>query len=258
MQNTPQAFSIQQPRFDASAATDPGKVREENQDAFIIEPEAGLFLVSDGMGGHRGGALAAKIVTDDLPALIETKLNKLKSRSLRAVRNMLKKTIAEQNRQLLMEGTSETGYKDMGTTLVLALLLDGRAYVANLGDSRIYLLRGGRLLQQTRDHSVVSTLIRQGRLDPQEAENHSAQGLITHYVGMDEEARPYVRTFLLKKSDRLLLCTDGLTDMVSDSDIAATLTSHTDPQAACRSLISAANRAGGHDNVTALIVDWLG
>lgn len=251
-------FALGPLAFRWGTATDPGKVRQENEDTFLVEPEAGLFLVSDGMGGHRGGALASKIVAEDLSVLIETKLNKLRSHSVRAVRSMLKKCLVQQNRHLQMEGTSEDGYKDMGATVVLALLKDGRAYIANLGDSRMYLLRNARLSQQTMDHSVVSALLRQGTIEPHEVENHAAQGEITRYVGMVEEARPHVRTFLLKKNDRLLLCTDGLTDMLPDSDIGSILTSQDAPQLLCHRLIQAANQAGGHDNITVVVIDWLG
>ena len=239
------------------AASDVGKVRDENEDSLVSEAELGLFLVSDGMGGHRGGALASKIVAEDLPVMIETRLAKLRGHSIRAIRAMLKRTIAEQNRQLQMEGTSEAGDKGMGATVVLALLRDGRAYVANMGDSRMYLLRKGRLSQRSRDHSVVSGLLRRGKIDAEEAQNHDAQGQITHYVGMEEEGRPYVRSFMLKEGDRLLLCTDGLTDAICDKAIAKILKEQANPQAACEALVRAANTAGGHDNVTTIIVDCL-
>ena len=244
--------------FRWGAATDTGKVRAENQDSFIVEPEAGLFLVADGMGGHRGGALAANTVAEDLPVMIENKLGELRSGGPRAVRSLLKKTISEQNRQLLLEGTSETGCREMGTTLVVMLLKDGRAYVANLGDSRMYRYRKNRLRQLTKDHSVVSELVDEGKIKPEEAENHAAAGQITGYVGMKETVTPFVRSFGLRKDDRLLLCTDGLTQMISDEEIAETLRAHAEPQAACEALVWAANRAGGFDNVTVVVVDWAG
>jgi serine/threonine protein phosphatase PrpC len=244
--------------FRWAAASDIGKVRDENQDAFLVEPEPGLFLVSDGMGGHRGGALASQIVAEDLPPLIETRLDRLKRRSIRAVRSLLKKTLAEQSKQLRMEGTSESGYKEMGTTVVLALLLGGRAYIANVGDSRIYRLRRGRLRQLSQDHSVVAELLDQGRIQPDDVNDHEAQGEITRYVGMEERAHPYVRSFLLKAGDRLLLCTDGLTDLVSDKDIARIMGGESDCQTACDALVAAANAAGGTDNITVLVLDWLG
>ncbi|MHC4623806.1 MAG: Stp1/IreP family PP2C-type Ser/Thr phosphatase [Planctomycetota bacterium] len=244
--------------FRWGAASDTGKVRDKNEDAFLVEPEAGLFLVADGMGGHRGGELAANIVAEDLPVMIENRLGQLRSSSPRAVRTLLKNTISEQNRQLLLEGDSETGYKGMGATLVVALLKDARAYIANLGDSRIYRLRRNRLRQLTKDHSVVSELVDKGKIKPEEAENHADAGRITGYVGMEEEVTPCVRSFMLSKDDRLLLCTDGLTQMVPDERISDILQSHPDSQTACETLVNAANLAGGLDNITVVIVDWPG
>lgn len=240
------------------AETHVGKERQENQDNFFADPEPALFLVSDGMGGHRGGAIASGIVAEDLPVMIENALDRLKAGTPRTVRALLKKLIAEQSKQVQLEGTSETGFKDMGATLVIALLRKGRCFVANIGDSRAYRLRKGRMVQLTRDHSVVSELIEKGRIEPEEAVDHHARGQITRYVGMEEKARSHVRSFTLKKSDRLLLCTDGLTDMLDDAKIAAILKAETNPQAACESLVAAANKAGGHDNVTTLVIDWLG
>ena len=243
--------------FRWAAASDTGKLRDENQDRFLVEPELGLFLVSDGMGGHRGGGLASKIVAEDLPPLIESRLDELKTRSTTAVRSLLKKALAEQSRQVQMEGTTENGYKDMGTTVALALLIGERAYIANVGDSRIYRLRRNKLRQLTKDHSVISELLDQGRIEPEEVEEHDAQGQITRYIGMEERAHPYVRSFLLREGDRLLLCTDGLTDLVADEAIAAILGQDSDCQAVCEALVKAANTAGGTDNITVVVADWL-
>ncbi len=240
------------------AASDTGKVREENEDTFLVEPEFGLFLVSDGMGGERGGALASNIVAEDLPVMIETRLDKLKSHSPRAIRSLFKKTLIEQSKQVQMEGTSESGYKGMGATVVMALLKEGRAYIASLGDSRIYRFRRGKLMQLTKDHSVISELLHRGKIEPEEAEDHAAAGQITRYIGMEEKVVPYVRTFTLKEKDRLLLCTDGLTDMIDDGAITEILAGETDCQSASDVLVDAANAAGGYDNVTAMVIDWPG
>lgn len=238
------------------ARSDTGKVRTENEDAFFADAHVGLFVVSDGMGGHRGGALASGIVADDLPVMIENSLDKLKVGSPRTIKKLLKKAIAEQSRQLHLEGNSESGYKDMGATTVIALFRRDRCFVANMGDSRAYRLRAGRFTQLSRDHSVVSELIENGHIEPEEAADHPASGQLTHYVGMEEKPRPFVCSFKLRKNDRILLCSDGLTDMVSNEEITAVLKAETDPNTACDKLVTAANKAGGHDNVTTLIVDW--
>ena len=244
--------------FRWGAETHTGKVRQENQDNFFADSEVGLFLVSDGMGGHFGGALASGIIAEDLPVMIENDLDRLRVGTSRTIRSLLKKAIAEQSRQLQLEGTSETGFRDMGATLVIALLRNDRCFIANIGDSRAYRLRRGRLAQLTHDHSVVSELIEKGRIEPEEALDHAASGQLTRYIGMEEKAPSHVRSFGLKEADRILLCTDGLTDMVDDRNIAAILKTENDPQTTCQSLVAAANRAGGHDNVTTLIIDWLG
>ncbi|MBN2315140.1 MAG: Stp1/IreP family PP2C-type Ser/Thr phosphatase [Sedimentisphaerales bacterium] len=244
--------------FRWAAETHVGKVRQENEDSYFADPETAIFLVSDGMGGHRGGALASGIVVEDLPVMIENALDKLKVGTPRTIKKILEKAIAEQSKQLQLEGTSESGYKDMGATLVLALLRKGRCYIANIGDSRAYRFRKDRLVQLTQDHSVISELIEKGHIEPEEAVNHDAQGVITRYVGMEEKAHPHVHSFTLRKGDRIFLCTDGLTDMVPDDGIGMILKTETDPQKVCSSLIADANMAGGHDNVTTLLIDWLG
>jgi protein phosphatase len=241
-----------------AVASDVGREREINEDAYALEPEAGLFLVTDGMGGHRGGELASRIIAQDLPPAIETKLAILKSRQPRAIRRFLQRHVAEQSRQLHLEGHSESGYVDMGATVALILLLGQRVYAANLGDSRIYRYRHGRLRQISRDHSVVAELLENGHISPDEAENHEDAGIITRYVGMNEQAQCYVRSCALQAGDRFLLCTDGLTDLLDESRLKKTLQEEHNPHPCCNSLIAQANEAGGHDNITALIVDWQG
>ncbi|HIJ71762.1 MAG TPA: serine/threonine-protein phosphatase [Planctomycetes bacterium] len=237
------------------AASDKGRVRDENQDTFLVESELGLFLVSDGMGGHRGGALASQIVAQDLPVMIETRLHKLRSYSRRAIRLLFRRMITEQSRQLQMEGVSESGYKGMGATLVMALIKDGRAYLGSVGDSRLYRFRKGSLVQLTKEHSVVSELLSAGKIEPRDIQNHPAQGQLTHYIGMEDRLEPFVRSFALKDGDRLVLCTDGLTDMVDDKSIARILDDNNDAKSACDALLKSANQAGGLDNITVIVVD---
>ena len=259
MANGMDANQVEVAGFRWGALSDKGKEREENEDSFWVEAEEGLFIVSDGMGGHRGGELASKIVTEDLPVMIENALGKLRSGSPRSIRRVFKKAVVEQSKQLRMEGASEDGYKGMGATLAAVLLRQDRVYVGNLGDSRVYRLRKGKLLLLSRDHSVVTELLEEGKIEPAEAEGHEAEGQITRYVGMEEEeeAVPYVRSLAAKRGDRLLLCTDGLTDMVNEKKIAEMLSSEADCQATCEQLIESANAAGGHDNITVVVIEKL-
>ncbi|UCD49894.1 MAG: serine/threonine-protein phosphatase [Phycisphaerales bacterium] len=240
------------------AATDIGKVREETQDGFAAEPEAGLFVVIDGMGGHRGGQVAAQMIAQDLPPAIELAIDHLRSRRPRSIRRALKRVISQQNRHVHLEGDSESGYVGMGATLVVVLLLAGRVYVANVGDSRVYRWRAGRLRQLSVDHSVVSELLEAGHITSDEVHTHDALGVVTQYMGMPEGIEPSVRSLVLAPGDRFLLCTDGLTDMVDEGRISETLELEADPQVAAKALVAAANNAGGHDNVTTIVVHWKG
>jgi protein phosphatase len=146
----------------------------------------------------------------------------------------------------------------MGATLVMTLIRENCCFVANMGDSRAYLFRQGKLRQLSEDHSVVGILLRTGEIGQEEADRHPARGQLTRYIGMLDEVNPYQCNVTLKPGDRLLLCSDGLTGLVDDAAIARVLRDNKEPQATCKALVAAANSAGGHDNVTVVIVDWLG
>lgn len=242
--------------FRWGALTDVGRVRQENQDAWLVNPELGLFIVTDGMGGHRGGAQAAGIVIEDLPVMIETGLHRLKSKKPRSIRRVLEQSLIEHSRHVRLEGGAERGRVNMGATVVVLLVHKGRGYIGSLGDSRIYRLRGRRLRQLTRDHSVVAEMVAEQKIEPAEAEEHPDRHQITQYAGMDEPARPHLRSFELKTGDVFLLCSDGLTDMAPDRQLARILRDQTDPQQAAQMLVDQANTAGGQDNVTAVVVAW--
>jgi protein phosphatase len=247
---------LKHPNMHWGGLTDIGKVRQENQDAFVVEPEMGLFVVSDGMGGAQGGALASKVVISVLPRIIEKKIAELKKPTAEAVRRSMRDAIMELSRQVYEKSVNQIGLKGMGATVVLALIRGRWAHIAHLGDSRAYLLRNGQLTRITEDHSVIAILLRRGEITPEEAKFHPAKSQLTRVVGMEGEAYPDVYTIALKKGDRLLLCTDGLTGMISDTKIETILKKHSDPKQACRSLIDAANQAGGSDNITAIVADW--
>lgn len=255
IQHTPEMFD--RLPFDWAAKTDKGLYRDNNEDSFLIEPEIGLFLISDGMGGHQGGEIASDFVSQNLSVQVEIALHSLRSKSPRSIRRLLKKSIRCHNKEVFWEGHSESGFKNMGATVVLCLLMDKRAYVANLGDSRLYRFRKNRLTQISHDHSVVNELIESGDLDPSKADEHHSVGQITQYMGMDEVARPAIRSFQLLQGDRLLLCSDGLTDMLADPAIKTVLSQNKSPDDAVRHLIQQANQAGGDDNITAIVIDIL-
>jgi protein phosphatase len=222
--------------FRWAVCSDTGRVRQVNEDAHLVEPETGLFVVSDGMGGHPGGEVASDFVAENLSVRIETGLHKMRPQSPRAVRNLLKKAVGFHSRELYHEGQSESAPAGMGATVVLCLLLAGRCYVVNVGDSRLYRLH----------------------LHPDDAFGHPDSAIITQYMGMDKKTRPHIRSFKLHPGDRLLLCTDGLTDMLSDRTIKKTLSAALPLEQSAQSLVKQANEMGGCDNTTVIVIDWSG
>jgi protein phosphatase len=235
--------------------TDVGKVRGENEDAFEIDEQSDLFVVSDGMGGHAEGATAAQLVIEALPQILNEQLGRLRSSSSKSIRRAIHKSIIKLDRQIRKEGAGDTGHENMGATMVMAMVRGGRVFTANVGDSRAYLFRKNRLRQLSQEHTMVAEMIENGEIQEEHAENHPAGHIITQCIGVDAEVKPHVRSLSLQKSDRLLLCSDGLTDMVNDEAIAAILGEVAEPQAICGRLVEAANSAGGEDNITAVVVE---
>ena len=240
------------------ATSDVGKVRANNEDAFRADAEAGLFVVSDGMGGQQAGELAARMVVDTLPGTIGARLDRMERPRGRAYRYWLRKELARLSRRVRDAARRQPHLRGMGATVVAALVRDRWAHIAHMGDSRAYLFRDGQLRQLTDDHSVVAWLLRKGEITPQEAARHPARASITRFVGMEDDAQPDVRSVALAAGDRLLLCTDGLTNMLPDESIAAMLGERADPQTTCEALVVGANAAGGQDNTTAVLVDFGG
>ncbi|MEW6360228.1 MAG: Stp1/IreP family PP2C-type Ser/Thr phosphatase [Planctomycetota bacterium] len=235
-----------------------GKVRKENQDAYVADADSGLFIVSDGMGGQQAGELASKIVVSVLPGMMVTRLRELETADVQGVLANMRDIVLDVSKLLRGKSQEHTGLAGMGATIVVAWLSDAKAHIAHMGDSRAYLLREGRFQQLTKDHSVADLLLRMGEITPEEAEGHPDRSRLARYIGMPHEARPDAFALALAKGDRLLLCSDGLTGMVADEAITALLQKHTQPQAACDALVRAANAAGGQDNITVVLVDWTG
>lgn len=241
----------------AAGITDIGKTRLGNEDAFALLVNQRLYIVADGMGGQNAGALASEIVVKTLPKMIERRLEDESGHDVELMSNHLQDTILSLSQRVWKEAQSRHDLAGMGATVVVASVYPDHTFIAHMGDSRAYLFRHGELRQLTQDHSVVAILLRQGEITAEEAKHHPARGRISRYVGMEAEAYPDVQCFPTAVGDRLLLCTDGLTGMVSDSVIREVLSEFPDPDRACRVLVEAANVAGGKDNITAVVVDWI-
>lgn len=228
--------------------TDAGKVRQNNEDSLLVGEgrDEKLFAVADGIGGFEAGEVASSIAVEALKEL--------------PAGEPFGVTVQEANRRILETARNNEKLSGMGTTVVAVRFSDaGRelsAEVAHVGDSRAYLMRGGDLRVLTEDHSLVAEMVRSGDLTRTQAAEHPQRNLITRALGAEEEVEVDTAALPVEEGDRFLLCSDGLTDMVSEERVAAILGQHpAEPETPARRLVSAALNAGGVDNVTIVIVD---
>lgn len=234
--------------------SDRGRVRESNEDRWSADTELGLFVVSDGMGGLPAGEVAAEIVVTTLPTLIATHFDTAADIATPEGSQQLGTALAELSAEVRARNPGAPQGAGMGATAVVALVRQTTALIAHLGDSRAYLWRANSLQRLTRDHSLAQGLLDSGVITEQEAAAHPARHQLARYLGMDGEALAEVRSLTLHPADRLLLCSDGLTSMLDDTRIQVILNDHPNPEHACRTLVDAANEAGGTDNITALVI----
>jgi len=238
--------------------TDVGRVRQRNEDNWAAHPDRGIFLVADGMGGAARGDLASQIVADTLPTLLPQSPEDLPEPRMEAMAQATGESLIQLSARVSREADSRPELRGMGSTVVLAWLSNLEAIIAHMGDSRAYVLRKGRLHPLTRDHSLVQMLVDFGEIELGEARTHPARNQITRCVGMPGEPMPEVAIVELEPRDLLILCSDGLTGMIEDAVIEGILTGCSaadSPLEECaRALVDAANNAGGHDNVTVLLI----
>ncbi|MBF0606617.1 MAG: Stp1/IreP family PP2C-type Ser/Thr phosphatase [Candidatus Magnetobacterium sp. LHC-1] len=238
--------------------TDKGRIRKRNEDNWSVDPEKGVYIVSDGMGGHAAGDLASRLVVEMLPILLNKRMKDVTALNSAKATEQLNVALTELNEQVRSVSKSKPGLSGMGATVVLLLVRDMTALLAHMGDSRAYLLRNGKFKQMTMDHSVIQVLINSGEITPEEASTHPARGKITRCIGMAGDALPETMLLELKPGDRILLCSDGLTGMLTDNTIMDIISEYRDNKAACQALIDSANNAGGLDNITVVLVDCQG
>ena len=235
--------------------SDKGKVRKTNHDyvgIFKSDSESILTIVADGVGGNRGGDIASEMAVSHIGYLFETSdINTVED-----AKNWLTHQLAIENRKILQASKHYKNLNGMGTTIVLALFINDQVVVANLGDSRCYIYnqRAG-LRQLSTDHSLVNELLKTGRITPEEARNHPQKNVITKTLGISEQAEAEIKVFNVAAGDILLLCTDGLTNLVRNDVIQQILGDQQSLEAKTRKLVDLANHAGGFDNVTVLIVE---
>jgi serine/threonine protein phosphatase PrpC len=258
--------------------TDPGRVRPENEDQFLIgdlthalqarqssldeqavrcgSPQAHLFVIADGVGGSAGGERASALAVNTVESFIVDTLNwcaRLQDDGNKVL-DEFQRALVRADAKISQEAADCPELRGMATTLTLAYTLNNELFIAHVGDSRCYLLRSGMLYRLTNDHTLVNELLRHGAIKPEEVAHHRLRHVVTNVVGgRDKGVKVELHKLPLESGDRLLLCSDGLTEMVSEPDIMTILLSAPDPSAACDRLVDRANEAGGKDNITVVV-----
>ncbi len=233
------------------ASTDPGRVRSDNEDAFVAEPM--IFGVADGMGGHQAGEVASAIAATTLRERLAGGANSV---------DVAVAAVVEANAAIFQGAHNNAEQRGMGTTLTAIVVLANpeaapRFALVNVGDSRTYVMRGGRLRRVSIDHSYVQELVSTGHITEAEARNHPRRNIVTRALGIEPNVKVDTWVLPLVKGDRYVLCSDGLVDEVEDSEITSVLEANPQPQAAADALVAVANSNGGRDNVTVVVVDVL-
>ena len=235
--------------------TDPGRTRENNEDAVAYDESTGLTILADGMGGYNAGEVASSMATDLIMSEMSRWLSEVGSRvTTRDIRHALEISVDNANRAVYSAAAANTKYAGMGTTLVVGVFHQNRLVVGHIGDSRCYRFRNGELVQITRDHSLLQEQIDAGLITPQQAATSVNRNLVTRALGVEAEALLELNEYVVEGEETYLMCSDGLSDMVPDADIAKILNSQDGLGQKADHLVAQANANGGRDNITVLLV----
>ena len=238
-----------------ASALDTGRSRKNNEDSVALNAEACVAVLADGMGGYNAGEVAAGMATSIVCNGLSQWLAQHASPSAEALGEAMSWAVDEANRAIFDAANSNPQFSGMGTTLVMVVVQSGRLVVGHVGDSRAYRLRGSELRRLTRDHSLLQEQLDAGLITPAQAARSVNRNLVTRAVGVDAEVTLELREHDLGPDDLLLLCSDGLTDMVDDEGICDLLCqTYPSLQTACETLVGAANAAGGRDNISVVLV----
>lgn len=235
--------------------SDKGMVRESNQDAFnfnIFDDGVAWAVVCDGMGGANGGNIASRLAVDHFSATLKSGYRKGLNES--SFKNLLNSSISAANVRVFDKSRESKEFNGMGTTIVAAIVQGNTAYFVHAGDSRAYVINGKEITQITRDHSIVQSMIEDGKLSPEEACYHPRKNVITRALGVEESVNPEFTVYELPKQSKILLCSDGLTNFVNNDRICEVVNNE-NAEKAVSLLINEANDNGGRDNITAVIIE---
>ncbi len=236
--------------------SDVGKIRENNQDAFYASQDGAfpLYMVADGMGGHKAGEVASTMARN----IIENNFSEAKDELLNEdiIIHLIKSSIEEANIKIYLKSLEDEKYKGMGTTITLAYIFKDKICIGHVGDSRAYLIRNGDILQITEDHSFVNELLKTGSITKEEAKTHPKRNMITRAVGSSSIIEMDLIIKEYDKNDILLLCSDGLSNMLKEFEIKDVFIGENDIQKACETLATMANNKGGFDNITVVAIKF--
>jgi serine/threonine protein phosphatase PrpC len=248
-------------RLRVGAATDTGRVRELNEDVYLLRPEESLFVVCDGMGGCPAGEVASQMAIEAIQEQLNGAAQETPASALAEEQGYLPQTsrlaqaVRRSNQVIYDQAQKDPRQAEMGTTIVGTWITDHIASVAHVGDSRAYLWHNGRLEPLTRDHSLVEAQVRAGLLDRESSRQSEEQNILLRVLGREPEVEVELNEVPVQPGDYLLLCSDGLTRMVPEPTLADAIFQLRDPQRICKYLIDTANRNGGADNITVVVVE---
>ena len=241
-----------------ASALDVGRARTNNEDSVALDPEANVAVLADGMGGYNAGEVASGMATSLVCSSLVQWLSARAAPSATTARELAQamgRCVEQANRAIFDASNTNPQYSGMGTTLAMVAMASGHLVVGHVGDSRVYRLRGGQLQRLTRDHSLLQEQLDAGLITPAQAARSTNRNLVTRALGVEAEVTLEARDHSLMQEDLLLLCSDGLTDMVDDEGICDLLChTHASLQDACQALVDAANAAGGRDNISVVLV----
>lgn len=247
--------------IESKGLTDVGLKREKNEDAILVDDEAAVYLVADGMGGHQGGECASRITVETVKEIFhhfqKDPEQTVSEEAVDAGHNVgarLQYAIRTASMRVYDEAAGNEDLAGMGTTAVGIAVNDGKAYIANVGDSRAYLIRDKKIDQLTEDHSLVMEQIKAGLVSEENARHHRLKNIITRSVGFQRDVEADLLVRDLEAGDVYLLCSDGLSNLVSDGDILKIVRKNKELNKACRGLIEAAKEAGGDDNISVVLI----
>lgn len=241
--------------FKIGAATDIGRKRSQNQDSIAAHPELGLFIVADGMGGHRGGETASAMVVELVPETVRSSV----AQNGWNPREVISRAISQASQQIFQRSQQQPQLQGMGTTAVAFLFKSSRLTIGHVGDSRAYFFRNGSLWQLTRDHSLVQEKLRAGIITREEVKTDRMKNVITRSVGFEPDVNVELYELEAQPGDQFLLCSDGLSGLIEDPQIADILRKNrqgsNDLQGTVAELIASANANGGDDNISTVLVE---